>query len=277
MKPGGRASGGGTAVRQDSGDSRVDGENKKAEARKSYVGLYYPESRFGGFTRVDGTIAFYVRVQSLADPACVVLDVGCGRGAYGEDPVRVRRELRIFKGRCKRVIGIDVDEHAAENPFVDEFRRIEADRWPVEDGSVDLCTCDSVLEHVRDPEVFFAECRRVIRPGGYLCIRTSNSLNYISLLARLIPDRLHKAVLRKALQAHRKEEDTFPAMYRCNTKGRIRRMLEVHGFEHYVYGWEAEPYHLSFSHLSYLCAVIHQRLAPNLFRSTLFAFARRMK
>jgi hypothetical protein len=54
-------------------------------------------------------------------------------------------------------------------------------------------------------------------------------------------------------------------------------MLEGHGFEHCVYGWEAEPYHPSFSHLSYPCAVIHQRLAPSLFRSTLFVFARRIK
>lgn len=255
----------------------MDGEDGKAGARKDYMGLYYPESRFGGFTRVDGTIAFYVRVQSLVEPASTVLDVGCGRGAHGEDPVRVRREVRVFKGKCRRVIGIDVEERAAENPFIDEFRRIEADRWPVNDGSIDMCVCDSVLEHVRDPEAFFAECRRVIRPGGFLCIRTSNSLNYISLLARLIPDRLHKAVLHKALDAHRREEDAFPTVYRCNTRGRIRRMLEAYGFEHCVYAWEAEPYHLSFSRLSYLCAVIHQRLAPSLFRSTLFAFARRTK
>jgi len=26
---------------------------------------FYPESRFGGFTQIDGTVAFYSRVQAL--------------------------------------------------------------------------------------------------------------------------------------------------------------------------------------------------------------------
>ena len=49
---------------------------------------FYPETTFGGFTRVDGTMAFYLRVRSLLCPDSVVLDVGCGRGEYGEDPFR---------------------------------------------------------------------------------------------------------------------------------------------------------------------------------------------
>jgi SAM-dependent methyltransferase len=253
----------------------VDGDGRQVKSWRDYMGLYYPESRFGGFAGVDGTIAFYIRVQSLVEPSSVVLDAGCGRGACADDPVRVRRELRIFKGKCARVIGIDVDERARGNPFVDEFRLIEGGRWPVPDGSVDVCVCDSVLEHIGEPEGFFAECGRVIRPGGYLCIRTTNSLHYIALFARLIPGRFHKAVLRKVLCGHRKEEDGFPTVYKCNTKRRIRKMLDKHGFEHCVYSYEAEPYHLSFSHVSYLCGVLHQRLAPSLFKDMILAFARR--
>lgn len=257
------------------GDALVDGKGGQGKSWRDYRDLYYPEIRFGGFTGVDGTIAFYIRVQSLIEPSSVVLDVGCGRGACADDPVRVRRELRVFKGKCARVMGIDVDERARDNPLMDEFRLIENSRWPVADGSVDVCVCDSVLEHVGDPEGFFAECRRVLRPGGHLCIRTSNSLNYIALFARLIPARFHKAVLRKALCGHRKEEDGFATVYRCNTKRRIRRMLDTHGFEHCVYSYEAEPYHLSFSRVSYLCGVLHQRLAPSLFKGMIFVFARK--
>jgi SAM-dependent methyltransferase len=253
----------------------MGGNGEPAGGRKDYLGRYYPESRFGGFTRVDGTIAFYIRVQALLGPCATVLDVGCGRGAYMDDPIRVRRDLRVFRGKCARVIGIDVDPQAGSNPLVDEFRLIKGDRWPVADASVDLCVCDSVLEHVEDTEGFFAECGRVIKPAGHLCIRTSNSWNYIAIAAGLIPDRFHKRVLRKALCGQKKEEDCFPTVYRCNTKGRIRRMLDKHGFEHCVYGYEAEPYHLSFSRASYLCGVIHQRLAPSFFKSNIFVFARR--
>ena len=243
--------------------------------KKDYMGRYYPESRFGGFTRVDGTIAFYVRVNSLIEPSAVVLDVGCGRGAYGVQPSPLKKDLRVLKGKCRRVIGIDVDRRAGENPFLDEFRLIEGDRWPVEDESVDVCLCDSVLEHVPEPASFFRECTRTIKPGGYLCLRTPNALNYISLFARLVPNRHHAAVLDKVLTTKKDEQDVFPTVYRCNTRRRIRRMLDEHGFDHCVYSHEAEPYHLGFSRLAYLCGVLHQRLAPSLFRSTIFAFARK--
>lgn len=246
-------------------------------SQKDYLGLYYPESRFGGFTGVDSTIAFYTRVQSLVNPSSVVLDVGCGRGAYAEDPVRVRRELRTFRGKCKRVIGIDVDRQARENPFLDEFRLIEGDRWPVEDAAIDVAVCDHVLEHIGQPERFFAECRRTIKPGGCLCVRTPNALNYISLLAKLVPNRFHARVLDKVLSTTKKHEDTFPTAYRCNTTWRMRQMLDRCGFEHCVYTYEAEPYHLGFCRWAYLCGVLHQRFAPRLLKAMIFAFARRRR
>jgi SAM-dependent methyltransferase len=246
-------------------------------SQKDYMSLYYPESRFGGFTDIDGTIAFYIRIHSLLEPSSVVLDVGCGRGAYAEHPIRVKRELRTLQGKCKHAIGIDVDPRSADNPLVDEFRRIEGDRWPAENESVDVCICDNVLEHVREPERFFAECRRTIKPGGYLCLRTPNALNYISLFAKLVPNRLHVAVLDKVLYKKKKKEDIFPTVYRCNTIRRMRKTLDRYGFEHCVYGYEAEPYHLGFSRLAYLCGVLHQRFAPRLFKSTIFAFARKRR
>lgn len=246
-----------------------------ARSQKDYMGWYYPETRFGGFTDVDSTIAFYTRVQSLVDPSGVVLDIGCGRGAYAEDTVRVRSQLRLFQGKCRRVIGIDVDPQARDNPFLDEFRLIEGDRWPVPDESVDVSIGDYVLEHVAQPEQFFSECRRTLRPGGYLCLRTSNALNYISLFARVIPNRFHARVLDKVLSTEKKPEDTFPTVHRCNTIRRIRKTLDRHGFEHCVYGYEAEPYHLGFARWAYLCGVLHQRFAPQLFQSMIFAFARK--
>ena len=37
---------------------------------------FYPESRFGGFTDIDGTVAFYSRVNALVKPLYVVVDFG---------------------------------------------------------------------------------------------------------------------------------------------------------------------------------------------------------
>ncbi len=243
----------------------------------SYLPAFYPETRFGGFTDVDGTIAFYLHVNALAGPDSIVLEIGSGRGVYAEDPVAVRRNLRILKGRCRKIIGIDVDPRAAGNPFLDEFRLIENhNRWPVADESIDLSICDSVLEHVEDPGGFFNELRRVTRPGGLVCIRTSNVLSYFGLASMLVPNRLHLKARAMVQSSSPEEEDVFPTVYRCNTRRKLRKMLASHGFEHYVYGYDSEPAYLSFSRAAYALGVLHQKLAPNVFKVALLAFGRKI-
>lgn len=59
----------------------------------------YPETEFGGFADIDGTLAFYRRVNALLTPDSVVLDVGCGRGEYRDDPIPIRRDARILRGK----------------------------------------------------------------------------------------------------------------------------------------------------------------------------------
>jgi SAM-dependent methyltransferase len=237
---------------------------------------FYPESRFGGFTDVDGTIAFYARVQALVVPSFVVLDVGCGRGAYAEDPVGIRRDLRVFKGRVARVIGIDVDPAGATNPFLDEFRVLGGGEWPVPESSVDLVVADCVIEHVADPPSFFQNAHRALRPGGALCIRTTNAWSYVALAARLVPNRHHARVTAR-VQECRKAEDVFPTLYRCNSVPKLRRALRDNGFEGVAYGYEAEPSYLEFCRLAYGLGVLHQRLAPRFFRPVLHAFGRARK
>lgn len=240
----------------------------------NYLDIYYPESRFGGFTDIDGTIAFYNRVQALVHPSSVALDVGCGRGMYSEDPVAARRERRILKGRCAKVIGIDVDPAGERNTCLDEFHIIKGPRWPVEDESVDLILSDCVLEHIEDPESFFSESRRTLKSGGYLCIRTTNARSYIGLISRITPNRLHASVLKKARHC-KNEEDIFPTAYRCNTRPKVASMLERHGFDHCVYEYESEPYYLSFSRFFYRLGVLHQRFAFSFLKAAIFAFARK--
>jgi SAM-dependent methyltransferase len=248
-----------------------------ADRDMSYEEAFYPESRFGHFTDVDGTIAFYARVNALLHqvPDAEVLDVGCGRGAYADDPVGFRRDLRILKGKCKRVVGIDVDATGGvDNPFLDEFRAIDGATWPIPDEGVQLALCDSVLEHVDDPGAFFAELGRVVRRGGYVCLRTPNLLSYFGLVSRLVPNRYHPRVA-ELVQERRRAEDVFPTRYRCNTRRKVARMLNRHGFDPCVYGYEAEPSYLSFSRLAYWLGVMHQRFAPRIARVTLFAFGRK--
>ena len=40
----------------------------------SLLEAFYPESKFGGFTDLDGTIRFYLRVNALLEPGFTVVD-----------------------------------------------------------------------------------------------------------------------------------------------------------------------------------------------------------
>lgn len=237
-----------------------------------YKTLFYPESSFGGFTDIDGTIAFYCRVNALLKPPFVAVDFGCGRGGHQEDPVVFRRNLRSLKGKVAKVIGVDVDEIGQTNPTLDEFRFLAPGRaWPLEDQSADLVTCDCVLEHLPDPLTFFQEAKRVLVQGGYLCIRTPNAHSYVGIGSRLVPNRHHGWVLSRA-QLGRKEEDVFPTLYKCNTISALRRLFSRSHFRAAVYGYAPEPSYLSFSKLAYAVGVAHQKLAPGFLRPTILAF-----
>lgn len=236
---------------------------------------FFPETKFGGFTDADVTVAFYNHVNALIDSNSVVIDFGCGRGLCTDDPVPHRRQLRILKGKAKKVIGVDVGTNGATNAAIDEFRELAAaSRWPIEDQSADVVLCDSVMEHLPDPEAFFSEARRVLRPGrGVVCIRTPNLWGYVAVMSRLIPNRHHNTVLQK-VQRDRLEEDVFPTLYRCNTIRRLRKMMAAYGFDPVVYGAESEPGYFDFSSFLYGLGVLHRKLAPGFIRPVIFGFGR---
>lgn len=238
--------------------------------------IYYPEAEFGGYSRVDGTVAFFHRVQSLVRSDMVALDVGCGRGNAAERfETSPWEKCRLLKGKCRHVIGIDVSTAGQQNPLIDEFRQITGDTWPVETASIDLLTSDAVLEHVEKPDNYFAECRRVLKPGGFLCLRTPNRWSYVSMIASLVPNRYHAAVI-GYVQKGREARDVFPTYYRANTKRAIRRLLRDHGFSGYVYPHISEPSYFGFSRPLYALAVVAHRWLPPLFWPVHFVFARRL-
>ncbi len=250
-------------------DALTAAQSRLADCKRRF----YPESVAGGFSHVDGTVAFYTRINALLQPEMAVLDFGAGRGrAVQEDPIAYRRKLQTLQGKCRHLIGVDVDEAVLQHPRLDEIHVIaEQGPLPLADNSVDLIVSDATFEHITHPEAMAPELGRVLKPGGWLCVRTPNRWGYIGLGANLIPNRWHVALL-KYLQPHRKAVDVFPTAYRLNTARAIKRYFPAHSWDHYVYGHFAEPAYFGTSALLWALVLLSYRLTPAVCGPTLMVF-----
>jgi SAM-dependent methyltransferase len=236
------------------------------------VGYFYPEHRAGGFTRVDGTVEFYTRVNSLLRPDMVVVDYGAGRGSGFEESVVFKRELRTLKGKVRTVIGMDMDDKVLTNPLIDEAMVISPDRsLPLPDASVDMIVSDAVFEHLGNPGFVAKEFDRALKPGGWICARTPNRWGYIGIGTNLVPNRFHGPLLRY-LQPKRQEQDVFPTCYRLNTRARIRSLFPCARYQDYTYTWNAEPAYFAESKVLWAMMLVFFRVCPAALGAFLFVF-----
>jgi SAM-dependent methyltransferase len=100
-----------------------------------------------------------------------VIDVGCGPGfllgclqSWFEDAEltgidQSEELLNAAKSRCKSMTALKGDATAL----------------PLPDGFADAAFALHVVEHLAQPDQFFSEARRVVRPGGLLVIATPNA------------------------------------------------------------------------------------------------------
>jgi SAM-dependent methyltransferase len=244
--------------------------------KRDAMHFFFPETSFGGFSSVDGTIQFYTRVQALISQNSVVLDLGAGRGASNYvDKSPYRKKLQQLKGMCKQVIGIDVDPVVLQNPTLDQAFVIGSDGvFPLDDQSIDLIVCDHTLEHVANPEQFASEVSRVLKSGGVFCARTPNRFGYIGLGTNLIPNSWHVMLLRY-LQPNRLEEDVFPTRYLLNTRRAISRFFSERHWEHAMYTWNAEPAYFGNSKIVWTIVLLLFRFLPPFLGSTWNIFLRK--
>jgi SAM-dependent methyltransferase len=216
-----------------------------AEAtRNPIIRRLHPEIDAGGFAYNDQRAIFYMRVNALLDPGMTVLEFGAGRGRFAERETGWLRWLTSLRGKCRKVVGCDVDPVVLKNPLLDEavLSRI-GEPLPFPDASFDMIVSFAVLEHIADPAFCARELERVLKPGGWLCCWTPNKWSYFAIGARLVPSRLQAVVLR-FFNPNRKEEDVFPTVYRLNTQAALRRHFPPERFEHCTYAFNGLPsYH----------------------------------
>jgi SAM-dependent methyltransferase len=236
---------------------------------------FFPESEIDNFSRLDGTLMMYAKVNALLRDDSVVLDFGAGRGAnISECPSVFLQKLQIFKGRCAESHGCDIDEAVLENPYIDEARVLGPDfKLPYEDNKFDLITSSWVFEHVEDPQIVASELLRVLKPGGYICARTPNKNGYISMASRMVDNTKHATFLKK-IQPFRKEEDVFGTFYRMNT---TRQIEDIFGDRADVLTFidSADPsYHFNRKFMYRIFVGLHKFL-PSYLATTLFIFIRK--
>lgn len=255
------------AAASDGSDSRKRGNTLTA---------LFPEAVAGGFSRRDGAVEFFGRVSALLSSEMQILDYGAGRGrGTSEDPSAYRRQLRTFRGRCRRVVGVDVDSAVMENEGLDEAIQIEPGATlPFPDQTFDLIVSDHVFEHIDDPSQVASELDRVLKPGGWICARTPNRWGYISLGARLIPNRWHVALL-KWLQPNRQPRDVFPTRYRLNTTSALTRSFPRSRFSHYSYSYWPEPAYFGNAALLWRLVMFLERVMPQGLAPVLMVFIRK--
>lgn len=188
-------------------------------------------------------------ILSRLRPDDVMLDLGAGAG---------RLVALDFRGHCRRIVGVDLDPRVLDNPFLDEAHIASAHELPFPDASFDVVISVNVLEHIDDPVRLFAEVRRVLKPGGVFIAHTPNRYHYVPVIAQLTPHWFHVVIAR----AHqRAAEDTFPTLYRANSRGAIRRHASAAGLEvELLRCFEGRPSYLLISAPLFLLGVLYERL-----------------
>ena len=140
---------------------------------KSNIAATYDEAR--GLTAVRQR-RWRELLAAHVERSCIslIVDLGCGTGRFSEI-------LAAEFGA--RIIGFDPSEsmidQARQKPATGmiEFEQAWAHELPTADGCVDLVFMSQVYHHLPEPIAVARECRRILRAGGYLCVRTATREN----------------------------------------------------------------------------------------------------
>lgn len=121
-------------------------------------------NRYADWSQRRAVASLLARAAPLAGKRA--LDVGCGTGRWTE----------VLAGRGAHVVGVDRSEamlaEARRRRPGHDFRLMNATQLEFPDGSFELVTAVTVLQHLapHEQERAAAEIARVVRPGGHVLV-----------------------------------------------------------------------------------------------------------
>ncbi|MCE5271368.1 class I SAM-dependent methyltransferase [bacterium] len=145
------------------------------------------------------------RLSEVLPGAGLWFDLGAGGTDF------IRENAALADG-----IAVDLTAPAHKSgPFV--LADIQA--LPFRDRSAGTLALRFVVEHLDKPHRAWAECARVLRPGGRLLLITTNRLSPLVALAALVPSSLRRALIARLYRVPR--EAVLPTHHRWNTPRRV--------------------------------------------------------
>lgn len=160
-------------------------------------------------------------ILRLAQDSETILEIGCGR--HGDLLGQLRRKMPQ-----KMLIGVDPVAEECAGSGVKLIRGSACDMPEIPSQSVDLVFSRSVMEHIEDVDRCYREIKRILRPPGYYVFLTPSRWDYVSLIAQVVPNAWHGAVV--GATEGRASEDVFPTFYRSNSKRDIELAADRAGF-----------------------------------------------
>lgn len=214
--------------------------------QEKYLSRYYnPQSGF-----IDGTTQFHSLCEKHIPRGSRILEVGAG-------PSNPTSEFLSWIGELH---GVDIDPAVYTNSALRTANKIENDRYPFSDHSLDAWVSDYVLEHVEYPACHLAEVNRVLKPGGIYLFRTPNRYHYVSIVSNYTPLWFHRLISNRIRNLPRNAHDPYPTFYRFNDQRTITAAAQKIGMEivefHLV---EKEPSYGMSSRLMFLLFMGYER------------------
>ncbi len=189
-----------------------------------------------------------------ASPApTILLDLGCGRGGVLE---------QLTDLPDIRPLGLDPDHASLRAHRLPGLLRAQAtaEALPLPAAAADLALAAWVLEHLPDPARAFREVGRVLKPGGAFIFLTPNRNSPIALLNRLLRP-LQRALVPRLYG--RAEADTYPVVYRANTRRRIEALARAAGMTLETCRHIDDPTYLAFNDTLFWLSAQVTRWLPN--------------